>query len=195
MRDKLNQLIEVVFKKKERTKERIKDKQRDILGKLTKLCKLCGNEFYPLKQSHTVCLECYLPIDTDNINTNKHNILQRSIIGSRSLMLGVCQVCDIPLIAYIGKDIDNLVCNDCKEVISIDKYRQWKNKVFKRDEFTCQVCNQVGAGIEAHHIKSWKNFPELRYKISNGITLCKECHKDTNNWGGKVIPLTRNDEE
>lgn len=30
--------------------------------------------------------------------------------------------------------------------------------------------------LEAHHIKSWKNYPKLRYKVSNGKTLCYECH-------------------
>jgi hypothetical protein len=30
---------------------------------------------------------------------------------------------------------------------------------------------------ETHHIKSWRDFPELRFEVSNGKTLCLDCHK------------------
>jgi len=56
------------------------------------------------------------------------------------------------------------------------KYKIWRMKVFIRDNYTCQVCKKVGGYLEAHHIKSWAKYPKLRYKIDNGITLCKECH-------------------
>jgi hypothetical protein len=57
-----------------------------------------------------------------------------------------------------------------------EEYRQWRMSVFKRDSFTCLSCGKVGGEINAHHIKSFKDFPELIYKISNGITLCRNCH-------------------
>jgi len=62
------------------------------------------------------------------------------------------------------------------------KYNKWRSDVFARDNWICKTCGaRSKAGepvyLEAHHIKSWAKYPKLRYKIDNGITLCKECHK------------------
>ncbi len=61
-------------------------------------------------------------------------------------------------------------------------YRLWRDSVFKRDNYTCQKCNaRNGNGfevyLEAHHIKSYTKYPKLRFKLSNGVTLCRPCHK------------------
>ncbi len=57
-------------------------------------------------------------------------------------------------------------------------YRLWRERVFKRDNYTCQKCKQRGDFLHPHHIKSYTHFPELRYEISNGITLHKKCHNN-----------------
>jgi hypothetical protein len=59
----------------------------------------------------------------------------------------------------------------------------WRNSIFKRDNWTCQECKVKGGRLEAHHKKPFKKFPELRFELSNGITLCKECHKKTDSYG------------
>lgn len=68
--------------------------------------------------------------------------------------------------------------------------RQWRNKVYLRDNYTCQMCgvrNGGGKKIElvAHHIKSFANYKDLRIDLNNGQTLCKECHSKTNNYCGR----------
>lgn len=57
------------------------------------------------------------------------------------------------------------------------RYINWRIRVFKRDDFTCQCCKKVGGYLEAHHIKKWSDYLELRYETDNGITLCRNCHK------------------
>ena len=57
------------------------------------------------------------------------------------------------------------------------EYKQWRSDVFKRDNWTCQTCQARGVYLEAHHIKPWAEYPELRYETSNGVTLCLPCHK------------------
>lgn len=83
----------------------------------------------------------------------------------------------------ISKDKNKLIRNAIQ-------CRLWREAVFARDAWTCKECGKKsGQGktvyLEAHHIKSFSKYPELRFAIDNGITLCKECHKKTDNYGGK----------
>ena len=55
-------------------------------------------------------------------------------------------------------------------------YARWKRAICKRDDYKCQNC-ESNKKINAHHIKSWKDYPKLRFKLNNGITLCNKCHK------------------
>ena len=68
------------------------------------------------------------------------------------------------------------------------EYRLWRESVFKRDNYICIWCGlKSGNGktviLNADHIKPFSLFPELRFAIDNGRTLCVDCHKKTNTWG------------
>ena len=67
------------------------------------------------------------------------------------------------------------------------EYKAWREAVFKRDDYICQNCfGKRGQYITAHHIKSFAYYPKLRFDINNGITLCEDCHKLTDNYKGKA---------
>lgn len=64
------------------------------------------------------------------------------------------------------------------------RYKEWRKAVFQRDNYTCQECgDKKGGNLQADHIKSFALYPEYRFDVSNGRTLCRKCHKLTDNYG------------
>ena len=63
------------------------------------------------------------------------------------------------------------------------KFKEWREAVFKRDDYTCQECLIRGGKLHPDHIKPFGLFPELRFELSNGRTLCADCHRKTPTWG------------
>lgn len=73
------------------------------------------------------------------------------------------------------------------------EYILWRTSVFMRDDYTCQKCDVRGGELQADHIKPWALYPELRYAIDNGQTLCINCHKQTDTWGWRGHNFLRRD--
>lgn len=65
------------------------------------------------------------------------------------------------------------------------EYKIWREAVFKRDDFTCVWCKTKGGKLHADHIKRFAEFPELRFAIDNGRTLCEACHRTTLTYGNR----------
>ena len=69
------------------------------------------------------------------------------------------------------------ITSEAEKIRKSIEYRLWREAVFARDNWTCQICGKRGNGtLNAHHIKPFSDYPELRTSIENGITLCRECH-------------------
>lgn len=103
---------------------------------------------------------------------------------------------------------------------SSTQYKEWRNKIYKKDSYTCQECLSKGKGnLEAHHkypiaiilsefLKEYDQFSPIKDKetllrlatkykpfwdLDNGITLCKECHNKIYQNTKKVIKQIRGD--
>lgn len=71
--------------------------------------------------------------------------------------------------------------------------KQWRRDVWERDGFVCRYKDADCQGrIEAHHILRWADFPELRYDVSNGITLCHYHHPRTRIAETAMLSIYRN---
>lgn len=81
------------------------------------------------------------------------------------------------------------VSSENERIRGSSEYKLWRTAVFQRDDFTCIWCLQRGGELNADHIKPFALFPELRFAIDNGRTLCISCHKTTDTY--KIKNLTK----
>lgn len=65
------------------------------------------------------------------------------------------------------------------------RYIAWRTAVLERDGYICQQCGRQckkrERGLAAHHIKPYAEYPDLRYELTNGLTLCRRCHMSLHN--------------
>jgi len=105
-------------------------------------------------------------------------------------------------LSMIGKNVKH---GNTKENIRIRasiESRLWREAVFARDNYTCQKCSKRGGRLHPHHMKSFAEYPELRFAIDNGQTLCVTCHalehpdigffKQVGDRGREIVEMVRN---
>lgn len=155
---------------------------------IIKICP-CGKEFesyksHNRKYCNTKCRSKYRIVDWKNP--------EKSIEKE-------CEICNKKFIS-LKTSHRRFCCIECKNIYISQEYRgknhhcwkenkkrnlfkstiewkEWREEVFKRDNYTCQYCNIKGNCLEPHHLKSKQCFPELVYNVDNGITLCKKHHR------------------
>lgn len=79
-----------------------------------------------------------------------------------------------------------------KKIRDSNGHKEWRLAIFQRDNYSCVFCGVKGGWhkdikirirLEADHIKPFYLFPELRFDLDNGRTLCRDCHKQTDTFG------------
>jgi hypothetical protein len=80
-------------------------------------------------------------------------------------------------------------------------YKNWVSSCMTRDNWTCRTCNKRGIELQVHHLRPLSilikdnhimtiqdalNCDNL-WDINNGVSLCLECHKQTDTYCGKMF--------
>lgn len=75
-----------------------------------------------------------------------------------------------------------------KRIRKSAEYKRWRTAVYERDNYTCQECGvRGGVELNADHVKPFTLFPELRFDVNNGRTLCRDCHLATPTFGRSAM--------
>lgn len=120
---------------------------------------------------------------------NKLTILGQSIKDSiRSNHVSSCGCYHLELITQIGKNntgennpmYRHDMSDDEREEL-VKKRRdsnglKWTKSVRGRDQ-SCIVCGAT-IDLDSHHLYSYRAFPQIRYEVGNGVTLCKHHHEE-----------------
>ena len=154
-------------------------------GKFKKEHEEFSNEVYSLVKDEYTLLSKY---EKDSIHIKiKHNECghEYTVTPSHFLQGRRCPKCAIRYGEDNNKFNPNLTDEDRvkRRVLHGESINKWKKDVFQRDNYTCQYCgNRSSKGnpviLNAHHLDGYNWCKEKRFDISNGITLCKECHFD-----------------
>jgi len=112
-------------------------------------------------------------LGADKISVNRGDLtpeLQAYLLANKAAIIAAATVAD-PLDSRFSWERPNNSQRRTRE------YIDWRTNVFTRDDFTCQICGQVGGNLNAHHIKPFAKYKKLRFELTNGITLCESCHR------------------
>lgn len=58
------------------------------------------------------------------------------------------------------------------------EYTNFIKRILARDNYTCQCCGKKSGRLNVHHLDGYDWCVEKRTDDTNGITLCRNCHKN-----------------
>lgn len=142
-------------------------------------CKICGREFFTHACRIKIGAGKYCSNECRNEGWKGHTSWNKGTNGVMKANSGSFKKGQ-----NSGSDAYNWKGGICRDKHGGgSKYRDWRTKVFERDNYTCVECERRCGDkeivyLQAHHVRSWADYPKDRYDVKNGITFCKECHKE-----------------
>lgn len=113
---------------------------------------------------------------------NHHKIPRRNISQARDLKHWGLTGPANPMFGKFGPECPNYVDGSTPErqrMYSRGIGRDFLRSVYERDGYCCVRCGSPNTGrrsLHAHHIRPWAGNPDLRFDLTNAITLCRACH-------------------
>lgn len=84
------------------------------------------------------------------------------------------------------------ISSERDRIKATEEYKNWRLSVYRRDRFKCVCCLRNDRGLQAHHLKPFRDRSDLWFSVDNGITLCDVCHKQTYNCEYEIEAFLRN---
>lgn len=69
------------------------------------------------------------------------------------------------------------ISSERDKVKASPEYAAWRKAIYARDHYRCVLCLSHERQLHAHHIQRFADYPELRFDLDNGATLCVRCHR------------------
>jgi hypothetical protein len=139
-------------------------------------CNSCRDILYP--KSKFNCMACGVEVDCCPSVVKKAKCCS---MECRNKMVSLRQLGPKSHLWMGGVSSENAILRGSAQ------YEKWRKSVFARDDYTCVCCGKRGGKLTADHIKQWSLYPALRFDVENGRTMCRDCHAQTENFGGRAL--------
>jgi hypothetical protein len=142
--------------------------------RIQKMCILCSKQF-KVPKYRSIAKYC-----SKKCHTESGCLTRKGIKNSPETIQKICKA-RAKQVMPLGEKHPRWIKDRSKLKISDNRdntqCRYWAYGVKKRDLGKCRMSNKDCKGqLEAHHILNWVEYPELRYDVNNGITLCLNHH-------------------
>lgn len=143
---------------------------------LPKKCLFCGKEFTSKNRKRKYCSRSCVckHRSANNVGRICRVCNTKFYVQISRLKKGCGKYCSLTCMGVEKrKDSSYIERRGSKE------YHDWKFECLDRDHYKCVLCGATKSkdNIEVHHIMPFAKYVDLRFDVSNGMTVCETCHE------------------